>query len=521
VSLKDYGICERLQDMPTEMLKSASEILRALNEDDETNIEIRDYDSLKFAGLGITTHSNITDDAEDDKNVVNNDENDNGVHNVIGNNGIIIPAKTPLEKLVCVKRAVQEIATISDTYLTQLAAPKAINNETKRSPITTDDFIPLLAYVIVNSKIRKLESILFYMQTFRLSKVERSELSFALTTLRASTEFLKSDPLQLHDSVSTTSSISSISSHSSYKYSSPTLPINNRVRSRATSFSSLSTPISSPPISSIYPSSQVNHSKSSSMPGLVQQPSPTLKRDDSLVGSTNSGFASPKNRYGCKHNPGDESMTTNSGRPSFDLANSASMSTQSSTNDIGNFNPHQRRRRASITPVLLIKPQILLAPRNAQSRKSLDSERGGHINHGGGGNGESEIPNSLMNGVEEEVNIGNNRSDSYDGRDRIGKLPPLATKNSSYQSTSRSNSSTTRSSDGSGKPKNWRHSIHAPEIIAVIPRHAHNGTVHTGKPILDLSPPNPEILGDFLSSLQSIDGEVSGNRNEGFTARRW
>ncbi|CAG8575910.1 10319_t:CDS:2, partial [Acaulospora colombiana] len=521
VTLREYGVCERLQDMPTEMLEAASDILRALNEDDETDIEILDNDMTKFAGLGISTHSNVTDDTD----IGSNSKGDGGSGS---NDGMImIPAKTPLEKLICVKRTVQEIATISDTYLTQLAIPRAMQEETEKSSITTDDFIPLLAYVIVNSRIRKLESILFYMQTFRLSKVERSELSFALTTLRASTEFLKSDPLQLHDSISTTSSISSISSHSSYKYSSPTLPIKSRVRSRATSLSSSSTPISSPPASS-----QTGHLKCLSMPGLVQQPSSSSRREDSPARSLSSGLTSPKSCHGYRHhNVGDEA--TSSGRSSLDFGNSSftnynpsinsgySLSNEENLGDAGSHSSMPRRRRASITPVLLIKPPIVLMPRNSHPRKSLDGGQGVSNTHGGGGNGENDYAVSGTGANENE----SRESDTYDDQDKIGKLPPLATKSSLLKSTSRPNLSTTefhRNNDKGGRSKSWRHSIHAPEIIAVIPRHTHNGIIHTGKPILDLSPPNPEIMGDFLSSLQNIDGEVSGNRNEGMmTAKRW
>ncbi|CAG8580913.1 2615_t:CDS:2 [Diversispora eburnea] len=504
ISLKDYGVCERLQDMPVEMLNAACEILKNLDEDDDTSIGIRDNDALKYAGLGITTHSNNTEGGG----------------------------------------TIQEIATISDTYL-QLAAPKLTHEENERSSITTDDFIPLLAYVIINSKIRKLASILFYMQTFRLSKVERSELSFALTTLRASTEFLKLDPLQLHDTISTTSSISSISSHSSHKFSPPILPNNSKVRSRATSLSSPSTSNSS--ASSVYPSSQYNYLKCFSTPGLVQHPP---KRDKSPARSLNSGpTTSPRmsnspviyGGYNKHQNNVDELMTVSSGR-------------SKKQSDFDNHNPAPRRRRPSITPGLVIKPQILLSSTNR--------------NEGNNGNNVNSISITdspltllplkpmtsatipavcdisdvvgIMSGINERNNdyeSNNNENNSInESKDKIGKLAPLTTKKSSSRMTSRSNPVSPKYPKNSGdltggfnvnnnnngrKPNNWRHSIHAPEILAVIPRHTSNGITHTGKPILDLSPPNAEILGDFLSSLQNIDGEVAGNRNGGLTARKW
>ena len=141
LTLKDYGICDRLQNMPEESLNTACEILSCLDEDDNRE------NGLQY-GLGISAvpHSKL------------------------------VPAKTPLEKLICAKKAIQEVANVADTFLNQLTSGLSFDEGGERSSITTDDFIPLMAYVIVNTRIRKLGSVLFYMQTFRLSKVERSEL---------------------------------------------------------------------------------------------------------------------------------------------------------------------------------------------------------------------------------------------------------------------------------------------------------------------------------------------------------
>ncbi|CAJ0748874.1 17030_t:CDS:1, partial [Entrophospora sp. SA101] len=70
-------------------------------------------------------------------------------------------------------------------------------------------------------------------------------------------------------------------------------------------------------------------------------------------------------------------------------------------------------------------------------------------------------------------------------------------------------------------------------IITITPRtssHANGGGSNSNnyisfsKPILEVTTPKPEILGDFLSGLQNIDGDVvagvgnvvSGDRNGGF-----
>jgi hypothetical protein len=142
ITLKDYGVSERLRELPEEMLSSACEILGSIDEDDGR-------ENLQF-GLGITDEPRIR----------------------------VMPSTTPLEKLFCVKRAIQEIANVCDAYLNTLVARSSLDDDSQRSSVTTDDFIPLLAYVIVYSRIKCLWSILFYMQTFRLSKVERSELRY-------------------------------------------------------------------------------------------------------------------------------------------------------------------------------------------------------------------------------------------------------------------------------------------------------------------------------------------------------
>ncbi|CAG8494445.1 1529_t:CDS:2 [Paraglomus occultum] len=447
LNLKDYGICDRLQNMPEESLYTACEILSCLDEDDTRE------NGLQY-GLGISAAPRSK----------------------------LVPAKTPLEKLICAKKAIQEVANVADTFLNQLTSGLSFDEGGERSSITTDDFIPLMAYVIVNTRIRKLGSVLFYMQTFRLSKTERSELSFALTTLRAATEYLKSDPLSLHDAVSIASSISSLaSSHSSFK---PTNSNRARSRSRSTSLSTPPTPVST---------HGVPHSRSSSLTSGL----PNTSRDKSPARSVNSVSSSST-----QQNYKGGSATPNVHTPGYSLNRSLSQSEDlgqvdysltnsplSSTPEEGHHALSRRTRRASVTPGLVIKPQILIVPsRTSPGRRSIDSDR-----------------TSLSDIVANDCAISKSTmtSSSLPMESAMAPLPVI-------RSPSRSSMTAQRTYH--------RNSVHVPEIIAVIPRSP--PTSKTIKPALDLSPPSSEIMGDFLSSLQNIDGNVSGSPH-GEIMQRW
>ncbi|CAJ0759709.1 11714_t:CDS:2 [Entrophospora sp. SA101] len=420
ITLKDYGVSERLQDIPVEMLESAREILKLIDGD---NNECESTTISSYAGLGIT---NIDD--QDDKKLTHNE-------NFLAS----IPSTTPLEKLFY-----------------------------EGSLITTDDFIPLLAYVIVNSRLNHLASVLFYMRTFRLSKIERSELSFALTTLQASTEFIKSDPLSIHDAISTTSSISSISSsHSSFKFPSPLINSSNRIRSRATSISTPSSPIISSQLNNpnINNNVSTNHSSNYSVttPTTSSQSSSNNRRDKSPARSftsTTSSRTSPsaivnsnrnRNSHSDEINSSSSSFTstTSSGKLSFDnyYYNSNNNSPfcvptiEDNHHDVHQPpQPSVRRRRSSIAPGgLVIKPQILLVPSRSPQPRT--------------------------------------------------KIITITPRTSSHANGGGSNS---------------------------------NNYISFSKPILEVTTPKPEILGDFLSGLQNIDGDVvSGDRNGGFKVRKW
>ncbi|CEP14097.1 hypothetical protein [Parasitella parasitica] len=138
-------------------------------------------------------------------------------------------AFTPLEKLAVVKSTLDLISSAVHDYV------RDFGNGNSDTSVTSDEMIPLLAFVIVQSNVPRLASLVYYMQYYRLARMaEGSVYSFVITTTKSACEFLKDDPLSLNDIGSATSSHSSIASPQS-------------LRSRSTSFSSLNKPNSAPP----------------------------------------------------------------------------------------------------------------------------------------------------------------------------------------------------------------------------------------------------------------------------------
>lgn len=95
--------------------------------------------------------------------------------------------------------------------------------------VTADELIPLLAFVIVQSNVPRLASLIYYMQYYRLARMVEGSVyryhvyhslphrphtysfslcSFVVTTMKTACEFLKDDPLSLNDASSVSSSIS-------------------------------------------------------------------------------------------------------------------------------------------------------------------------------------------------------------------------------------------------------------------------------------------------------------------------
>eukprot|EP00027_Filamoeba_sp_ATCC50430_P015787 CAMPEP_0168567090 /NCGR_PEP_ID=MMETSP0413-20121227/14801_1 /TAXON_ID=136452 /ORGANISM="Filamoeba nolandi, Strain NC-AS-23-1" /LENGTH=407 /DNA_ID=CAMNT_0008599221 /DNA_START=185 /DNA_END=1408 /DNA_ORIENTATION=+ len=92
---------------------------------------------------------------------------------------------TPLEKILCIQETNNK-ATIAITN--HLSA----NNQKPDSFITTDDLIPIFAYLLIRSKLSTLNTNLYYMENFTFSEIGMSALGFTIVTFRAAVEYLKS-----------------------------------------------------------------------------------------------------------------------------------------------------------------------------------------------------------------------------------------------------------------------------------------------------------------------------------------
>ncbi|KAG0264570.1 hypothetical protein BG011_006556 [Mortierella polycephala] len=101
---------------------------------------------------------------------------------------------TPLEKMYSIKLVLDIIAAVAEDHLMYGQGVGFVQKKRSEVCVTTDDFIPLLAIAIVQARMMRLGSNLFYLQKFRIN-TPKSELNFALVTFEASIEFLKTDPL--------------------------------------------------------------------------------------------------------------------------------------------------------------------------------------------------------------------------------------------------------------------------------------------------------------------------------------
>ncbi|KAF9993278.1 hypothetical protein BGZ79_002076 [Entomortierella chlamydospora] len=103
---------------------------------------------------------------------------------------------TPLEKAYCIKLVLDKIAIVAEDHLANGHGFGFVQKKRSQVSVTTDDFIPLLAIVIIQAKMMHLGSNMFYVQRFRIN-TPKPDLSFALVTFEATIEFLKKDPLGL------------------------------------------------------------------------------------------------------------------------------------------------------------------------------------------------------------------------------------------------------------------------------------------------------------------------------------
>lgn len=256
-------------------------------------------------------------------------------------------AFTPLEKLAVVKSTLDLITStvrdyvqdfgngISGEFSICIQHPHALFNMAALldTSVTADEMIPLLAFVIVQSNVPRIASLVYYMQYYRLARMaEGSVYSFVVTTMKSACEFLKDDPLSLNDIGSATSSHSSITSPQS-------------LRSRSTSFSSLNKPNSAPPqhVNSARFSLHHRKSQSADLHGLV--------------GDINTN---PHNHYHLNHHQEKELLMDP--RISVD-------ETDDDGDDLRSTSSSSSSRRNSA----ILRPHIVLPnPRHTENRKSLD-----------------------------------------------------------------------------------------------------------------------------------------------------
>ncbi|GAA5806238.1 hypothetical protein HPULCUR_011769 [Helicostylum pulchrum] len=239
-------------------------------------------------------------------------------------------AFTPLEKLTVLKTTLDLISLAVSDYV------KDFGNGTCDTSVTADELIPLLAFVIVQSNVPRLASLIYYMQYYRLARmVEGSVYSFVVTTMKTACEFLKDDPLSLNDASSVSSSISAGSLS--------TINLSPE-RSRSVSFSSTNKfgkPISAPPHHVNSARFSLNHRKSQSA---------------DLYGLTDLTISASNSNSSIHPSPLEQEVLD------ADIEEDH-YSTSSATSS----NSNSRRNSAIIRPHM-----VLPNPRTGENRKSLD-----------------------------------------------------------------------------------------------------------------------------------------------------
>ncbi|KAG0738779.1 hypothetical protein G6F64_011493 [Rhizopus arrhizus] len=118
-------------------------------------------------------------------------------HDAISNfQKIETQASTPLEKAAVLKSTLDLISSAVHDSVQQFG------HSTSDTSVTSDEMIPLLAFIIVQSGVRRKASLIYYMQHYRLARtIEGSVYNFVLTTMKSACEFLKDDPLSLYDNM--------------------------------------------------------------------------------------------------------------------------------------------------------------------------------------------------------------------------------------------------------------------------------------------------------------------------------
>ncbi|CAO3608733.1 unnamed protein product [Cunninghamella blakesleeana] len=347
INLQSYTVSYPISEMTLLCFQEAITCLRRTDADNESYpIPINQFDS-------------------EESHTHNNNNNHNNNHNI----PTITPslAFTPLEKVACVKQTLDLISKAVDDY--------AKNTESgpyrDESYVTTDEMIPLLAYVITHANLTRMASLAFYIEHFKLSHFERSEHSFALVTLKTSINYLKGDPLSLLDSESCISTVSSNSASSTML--SPQL---RDFRSRSTSIGSPAT--SSPTFSSqqslntqsLYstpPSTNTNNSSRASISNFQFHQGPkSPMMSSAIINNINRSSASSL-RHRKSHSADLEGILEAKQR----MENNKTHIHSGSNYSFGNNNYHaEHSRRGSPSPNVFVRPPIVLS--TEPTRKSLD-----------------------------------------------------------------------------------------------------------------------------------------------------
>ncbi|KAN0061260.1 hypothetical protein ACQY0O_006106 [Thecaphora frezii] len=112
-----------------------------------------------------------------------------------------VKVRTPPETVQALKATIDEIGLA--VQRSHLASSRTSLSTMEQPPLlSTDDLLPVLAYVIVKARPAKLVSCLHYAKAFRLLEPVPSDLSWALVTFEAVVEYLKGDPLGIKRSCS-------------------------------------------------------------------------------------------------------------------------------------------------------------------------------------------------------------------------------------------------------------------------------------------------------------------------------
>jgi len=97
---------------------------------------------------------------------------------------------TPLEKLTCLQTTSSKISQAVQSNINTLAIK---DKKAADLTIATDDMIPLLLSVLLQSELNNVHTNIIYMKEFELSDISTTELGFSLVSLEAVVEYLRGD----------------------------------------------------------------------------------------------------------------------------------------------------------------------------------------------------------------------------------------------------------------------------------------------------------------------------------------